>query len=86
MMKTCVVCGKEFAPRCATQICCSRDCAVQKKLDYNRSMKREAARERKRLRAASSKQSLAEIDKTARENGMSYGRYIAWLKLQRLHS
>ncbi len=86
--KICIVCGKEFAPTCATQICCSRDCANQKKLDYNKRMRREAAlrRERERMRASSSKQSLAEIDKTALENGMSYGKYVAWLKFQRMHS
>lgn len=90
-MKTCIVCGKEFEPRTRSQNTCSPECANARRMSLNRDWNararaRRRAEKAEKERSKSGRRTLAEISAEARNIGMSYGKYVAWLKFQRLHS
>ena len=74
--KPCKQCGKYFIPTSYKNICCSRKC-----LEMHR------AAERKNRRAAQKKKTNAEkirdIALEAKAHGMSYGKYVAYLEMQK---
>lgn len=80
---TCQVCGEQFYPHSnrGLQKYCSDKC---KKIAANRMMT--ASRNKKRNQASAHKKAskaLAEFAKEARDNGMTYGQYMAYLQRER---
>lgn len=81
--RQCVICSTEFEPKSYQQICCSKECSKEHqhiRARWNNKIrsekqKKEKAKKKKKL-------SLTQINKLAREKGMSYGQYIVWLDKQ----
>lgn len=67
----CPVCGNEFKPHRDAQTYCSKACCDKKAAER----KREFRANRKRSKGNA--QAIAEIERIARENGMSYGEWTA---------
>ena len=77
---TCIICGAQFQPRSTRglQKYCSDKC---KKIAANRMMT--ASRNKKRKQELAHKKAskaLAEFAREARDNGMTYGQYMAYLQ------
>ena len=73
--KSCKVCGKTFIPKMAHQLCCSEECS-----NINADNLVKMHMERKRLakkELEARKLSLAEINKRAREEHLTYGKFCA---------
>ena len=70
----CEYCGKEFVPRARNQVYCSRQCgrAASRRL-YTEPPKKEE----KVVNKTENMREIARIARSAREKGLSYGRYTA---------
>ena len=74
----CDSCGKEFVPKSGNQIYCSKRCGIKKARDEGRRLdKKPAEKEKKAVNKTENMREIARIDRSAREKGLSYGRYIA---------
>lgn len=78
--KPCKICGKLFMPRIANQLCCSSACSeenakITTRTNYWESKKTKEVKEKKQREQKQKKLSIAEINKRAREEHMSYGQY-----------
>lgn len=69
---TCPVCGKKFVPNSESQVCCSRSCGVK-----FRAVKAQSASAGK----TNLNKGIEELDKEAKQCGLSYGKYIAMLSI-----
>ena len=72
----CAVCGKNFCPRGNNQICCSSECyrVRQKMIAKEKRMELKAAKiESEKMKREIP--SIVEIEKLARMEGMTYGKY-----------
>lgn len=74
--KHCKVCGKEFIPTSYKNICCSRKC-----LEMHRAAERKNRREARKKRTNAEK--IRDINLEAKAHGMSYGKYVAYLEMQK---
>ena len=84
MNKICVICGKEFAQH-GSAITCGKECSLINK-KKNRRRSDELYKERQRImrgRKISSVPGIVEISKKARELGMSYGEYVAYMESEK---
>ena len=89
----CVVCGKVFLSDRRDRVCCSVECSHERnKITARERFKRKyyeekAEREEAKVVYAPPKRrkiaSLQEIDAEARKRGMSYGRYMALLQMEK---
>lgn len=76
--KICVVCGKEFEPRVNNQKCCSPECSdIQKAKRAKASYEKHKHQQRRKKSPRQKKEDLAKANEVARNNGMSYGQYMA---------
>ena len=76
--RKCDFCGKEFVPKSGNQIYCSKRCGIKKARDEGRRLdKKPAEKEKKVVNKTENMREIARIDRSAREKGLSYGRYIA---------
>ena len=81
MNRNCVICGKEFAPHGA-QITCGKECSQINKKE-KRKITNKLFRERQKINRGKKKSNIpdiVEISKKARELGMSYGEYVAYME------
>lgn len=65
-MIKCAICEKEFEPKRKNQDCCSEECSQERQRNISRWNKK-----------LINKLSLSDINRMAREKGMSYGQFIA---------
>lgn len=65
-MIKCAICEKEFEPKGKNQDCCSKECSKERERNISRWNKK-----------LINKLSLSDINRMAREKGMSYGQFIA---------
>lgn len=67
--KRCAVCNKKYMPVSGMSKYCSKECRKegQKKLREDRKTKQPNS-------------SIRDINKEAKEHGMSYGKYVVWLE------
>ncbi len=76
--RQCNTCGKLFVPKVYNQRYCSADCSGRvKKDDYSTNL-----RKAERQRLWESRQRLIKMEKAAKEAGMSYGKYRAFLEMK----
>ena len=85
--KACIVCGKMFQPTTWQNITCSSDCKRKRKNATNKAymydylsikqQAKKAAQEKERKPST-----LAEINRSAKALGMSYGKYVLYLESQ----
>lgn len=72
----CRICGKTFVPRGTTTVTCSDECskenAKRKKIEWE---KRRLMEESAKLKRSS----IGEINRMARDAGMTYGKYVSEL-------
>lgn len=85
-LKPCKVCGKLFKPFRSTHVYCSGDCnrkverqRYRNSLKYNAEKQREYKAKKKLEKAEKErvKNALVEIAIKAREEGLTYGQYVA---------
>ena len=84
MNRICVICGKEFAPHGAA-VTCGKECSLINKKE-NRKIRNKLFREKQKImkgRKASNTQDIVDMNKKARELGMSYGQYSAMLMMRK---
>lgn len=82
-IRICLECGKEFAPRSGTQVCCGPVCQDTRTKVLARNWK-DMQREKEQAEKAAKKkrkkaETLAEINAKARAAGMTYGKYMAYI-------
>lgn len=76
--RICEYCGKKFVPKSGNQIYCSKRCGIKKARDEGRRLdKKPAEKEKNVVNKTENMREIARIDRSAREKGLSYGRYIA---------
>ena len=73
MIKKCVICGKEFESVKAHTITCSPECAKERNIITNRLYYEKHKRTKKKK---SKQNTLVDINKKARDSGMTYGEYV----------
>lgn len=91
MVTKCEVCGKDFETTKGNKKYCGRECAeiaraqkqrewkqLQKKQGYFRAKEEQVKAEQRKVNA----QRIVEIDKKARKLGMSYGKYVAMMRMR----
>ena len=83
--KSCAVCKKKFQTNRSDVVTCSPQCQRTRTLEkhkvYNQ-MRRDEAKEAKKIKEVSKQLTIAEFDRKAREMGMSYGHYELYLRMQ----
>ena len=72
----CPICGKEFKQIRGNQIVCSSECRKKR----TRQLAKENKKTEKKKRTKTVRKSLIEIEKEAKEAGMSYGKYVALME------
>lgn len=84
MDKICVICGKEFEPH-GSAITCGKECSIiNKKIKKRKRNKLYKERQRIIRRINTSNNTcIVEMNKKARELGMSYGQYSAMLMMRK---
>ena len=71
--RICIICGETYKPTSSTQKCCGEECKKIHRGTYKKKMyKKQNAIPRKKKTNG-----LVEINKLARESGMTYGQYMA---------
>ena len=75
--KKCEVCGKEFTAYKKTQICCSAECAEERKRRKSLEYQRQKKEKRKIEKIEPNKDRITEMETEARRNGLTYGQYVA---------
>lgn len=77
--KRCTICGKEFTTKSQRATACSDECRRIREIDRGRQK-----RERKRGKRSTRRDglSLSEAARLAREHGMTYGQYMAFLNTE----
>ena len=80
--KVCVECGIAFVPMARNQITCSKECSLKRKRAVQRRLNEEY-REKMKVETFRRKpgRSLAETARLARAAGMSYGQYMARMRM-----
>lgn len=81
-IRICVECGAEFAPNRETQVCCNSICQHERLRKIEKSWREEAKKEKAR-KIKKKPETLAEVNAKAREAGMTYGKYMEYLRLQK---
>jgi hypothetical protein len=84
MIKKCKICGRTFMQNTRNQMCCSKECAIinnrngcrERTRLRNEELKENTAYKQGRRREKKEVKSIAEIQKLAREAGMTYGKYV----------
>lgn len=87
-VKKCIICGSEFQPKKKTQICCKRECSLKRNYQLNRenyrdyykyqmAEKQKSKKKAKKEKPKTNTEKIIEIDRLAKEAGMSYGQYEA---------
>ena len=77
--KLCAVCGKEFEPNHPQKVCCSPECQIKRDREKVKSFRKTAA---KKPKPRDMHKEAVEINAKAREMGMSWGQYMAYLKME----
>ena len=72
----CRVCKKKFKKKSGNQVYCSEECRNKGKGEIMR-------QSRKKWKNRKKKMNLTEIEREAKEAGMSYGRYVAMIEMKR---
>ena len=73
-LKKCRYCGKTFASKSKTNLYCCRECYVKQKSEDAKAYKRQRK---------SNSQKIIDIAQEAKAHGMSYGKYVAFLEMQK---
>ena len=78
--KTCAICGKPYIAKRKASKCCGEKCKKERErqLQKQRDAKRAEAAAAYELEQKKTK-SLAQVNREARERGMTYGKYVEWL-------
>ena len=80
--RLCVTCGREFAPDRPARVCCSPGCQkVRDRELVKASLKKTKERERA---IKNSEKQIVDINAKAKEMGMSYGQYVAYIEGKKL--
>lgn len=82
--RICLVCGTEFAPKHGIIVTCSQECQAKRNRQKSKSLREEyksyKAETKEKEKA---KMSLSEANRRARELGLSYGKYMEQLEIER---
>ena len=75
--KECVICHKIFVPKSANAICCSSECSTERNREKARCRHRMYRQQKKIAKEVKViNLSIAEIQRRARAEGVSYGKYV----------
>ena len=85
--KWCVICGSKFTTNMDRKLVCSERCAKERKrlkaYDYRKNeVKEKPVPKIKKKPKKSNAELIDEKERKAKEMGMSYGQYDAWLRIQ----
>ncbi len=84
--KKCIICGKKYKPRSGSQACCSTKCAKVRKEELRKQEITSPAQPRmskeQRAELAKAHAKMLRRENEARAAGMSYGRYMAMLRMR----
>lgn len=90
-MKECKNCGNPFEPKNQQQMYCCEKCRLSARRDtYQRKYLRKCRQKKleaetnERKKKAEKQNLLAEMNRLAKAAGMSYGQYMAVLRMQRM--
>lgn len=75
-IEKCAICGKEFIGISPTQITCSAECSRIRSRDLYKNFREKPKKEVKK------DNSIASIQKKARESGLTYGQYVLKMGLK----
>ena len=77
-VKICKTCGKEFTPNHPAKVCCSPECQkIRERQLVNNSIRSAKLREQQ---IKCSEKQISDINAKAREMGMTYGQYVAYVE------
>lgn len=81
--KICATCGKEFAPNHPAKVCCSPGCQKERDREVARLYwnKKKSPVENQPVDKA---QAIIDINAKAKEMGMTYGQYVAYIEGKKL--
>lgn len=84
--KKCSVCGKQFEPQNRRQVTCGSECQKIRENDLMAAWRakntKSAKKPREKKPEKKKPETLAQINKKARECGMTYGQYMAYLAVK----
>lgn len=89
--KVCVECGKTYIAKRHDSVTCGRDCNCERNKKrakaageaYRARMKAEKAMKREVVKSKKACESITDIQRKASAMGMSYGKYMAYMSMQR---
>lgn len=84
MTKICKICGREFTPNTRNQICCSKECSIinnrngcmERTMARNEELRENTNYKKGKRKKKKDVKSIEEIQRLARESGMTYGKYV----------
>lgn len=76
----CVVCGREYHPANSLKVTCSPQCQTIRSKQLARENMRTIRQAQKNKRNRNTFKATVEINARAREMGMSYGQYVAYME------
>lgn len=84
--KKCIICGKKYKPRSGSQACCSARCAKARREEMRKQETTSPAQpqisKEQRAELAKAHAKMLRRENEARAAGMSYGRYMAMLRMR----
>lgn len=85
--KKCIICGKKYKPRSSSQLCCSARCSRARRKEIRKQETASPAlpmlSNEQRAELAKAHAKMLRRENEARAAGMSYGRYMAMLRMRR---